>query len=271
MAKIETLVQDIEGLLNDKDVHISEEAAASFGAEIANTIRDRLGNKTHTPELRLSNLGTVCKRKLWYAINRPELAEPLPPSTRFKFLFGDILESILLFLAGVAGHKVERRQEEVNVEGVKGHIDAIVDDELVDCKSASSFSFRKFANGELRNNDSFGYITQLSAYAQGLGKTNGHFLVVDKTLGHLCLDSHDLEGIPEGTVESTRAFLDRPTPPARAFSDEADGLSGNRKLGVACSYCPFKSDCWPNLSVYNYSGGPRFLTKVVREPRVSRE
>jgi hypothetical protein len=270
LAKVQSLVQDIEGLLDDRDIVISEEASASFGEEIAGVIRDRLGNKTHTPALRLSNLGTVCKRKLWYAINKPDLAEPLSPSTRLKFLFGDILESLLLFLAGLAGHKVERRQEEVDVEGVKGHIDAVIDDELVDVKSASSFSFAKFASGGLRDNDSFGYITQLESYGQALGKKHGHFLVVDKTLGHICLDSHTLQRLPEGTVQSTKAFLSRPIPPARAFSDEADGLSGNRKLGIACSYCQFKTTCWPGLQVYNYAGRPRWLTRVVREPRVSR-
>jgi hypothetical protein len=43
------------------------------------------------------------------------------------------------------------------------------------------------------------------------------------------------------------------------------------KLDTGCSYCPHKFNCWPDLKTYYYSTGPRYLTKVVREPRVSAE
>ena len=59
--------------------------------------------------------------------------------------------------------------------------------------------------------------------------------------------------------------------PNRAFSDVPDGKSGNMKLGTQCSYCEFKKVCWPDLKTYIYSSGPRYLTKVVREPKVFSE
>lgn len=265
---IDTLVEDIErDVLGPTDCPVSEEAAASLGKELGDIVRDRLSNKTRTPMLRVSNLGTRCKRKLWYAINTPEDAEPLSAAARLKFLYGDIIERLVLFFAGLAGHRVTREQEEVTVQGVKGHLDAFIDDHLVDVKSASTASFRKFASGGLRDDDTWGYITQLSSYGEGTGETEGSFIAVDKQLGHICRDTHTLEQLPSDLADTTRAFLAREEPPARAFSDEKDGESGNRKLGLACSYCEFKHKCWPNLQVYPYANGPRFLTVVAREPR----
>ena len=47
-----------------------------------------------------------------------------------------------------------------------------------------------------------------------------------------------------------------------------DGKSGNMKLATACGYCQWKTTCWPQAKAYKYSDGDRYLTKVVREPRV---
>jgi hypothetical protein len=224
----------------------------------------------------MSNLGTQCDRKLWYGINRPELSEPLPASVRLKFLFGDILEEVLLFLAKAAGHTVKGEQAEVTLAGVKGHIDGFVDGELVDCKSASSYAFRKFKDHGLEQDDPFGYLTQIDGYLTAssshpdlLNKTRAHFLAVDKQLGHITLDTYPKKIVDyDALVARKREMLSSTTPPPRGYNDEPEGASGNRKLGIACSYCAFKSVCWPGLRVFNYSRKPSFLTRVVREPKV---
>ena len=48
----------------------------------------------------------------------------------------------------------------------------------------------------------------------------------------------------------------------------ADGKSGNMKLAVGCSYCPYKKVCWPNVRGFAYANGPRYLVEVVNEPQV---
>ena len=57
---------------------------------------------------------------------------------------------------------------------------------------------RKFAEGNLREDDPFGYISQLSSYVYAAkddplvtNKTHGAFLVVDKVNGTICLDVYD--------------------------------------------------------------------------------
>lgn len=270
MAKIGTLVQDIYGLF-EKGVTFNREDVKAFGVNLADKLAIRMSEERGEPALRMSNLGTPCKRKLWYSINTPRLAEPLSAPTRIKFLFGDILEEFLLFLARAAGHTVEREQEEIDIDGVKGHIDGTIDGELVDCKSASTYSFQKFKSHGLEGDDAFGYLTQLGGYGSKVGEGRNHFLAIDKTLGNICLDSWDkpdTDYVKE--VQDARAILQSPVPPPRGYDDVADGASGNRKLGVACSYCAFHGTCWPGLRTYAYASGPRFLTKVVREPKVDR-
>lgn len=276
MKTIDTLVADIYGLFGSTPHKVTEENTESFGHALAKLISNRMGER-QAPSLRLSNLGSKCKRQLWYTINKPELGEELPPWVRIKFLFGDILEHMLLFLAREAGHKVEGEQDQIVINGVKGHRDAVIDGRVVDVKSASSYSFKKFATHSLADDDAFGYIDQLGGYLAGssddplvVDKDVASFLAIDKTLGHIALDTYPSTGVDyERLVEETKVILANPQPPERAFTDVPEGKSGNRKLGTACSYCAFKHTCWPSIRTFNYSTGPTFLTVVAREPRVT--
>lgn len=268
MPSIDTLIEDIHGLFKEPRQH-DPKTIESFGQSFARMITNRLFG-TAPPQLRLSILGTKCARQLWYKINKPELAEELPPHVRFKFLIGDIHEAVLLFLAKLAGHKVEHEQKEVSLHGVPGHIDAVIDDTLVDIKTASSYAFIKFTNHLSEDQDDFGYLTQLGAYQEATGAEQAGFLAVDKQLGSLHFDPHDLRGSKDWQefIQERQAMLAEPEPPARGFTDEPEGKSGNRKLGTACSYCQFKQACWPGLRSFYYAKKPMHLTKVVREPRV---
>lgn len=268
MKSIDTLVDDIKNVFTSRP-DVSPDDVEAFGQEVASIVRDRILEEPRAPTLRLSNLGTICKRKLWFDVNTPEIGDPLTPDARIKFLFGDILEAMLLFLAKVAGHEVKDRQKEVTLYGVKGHIDGTVDAVLVDVKSASSYSFNKFREGLSEATDSFGYRTQLDAYMHASGNVDGAFLAIDKQLGHITLDSHKKSDKNyKEIVDDTRRILETRTPPERGYNDIPEGKSGNRKLGVECSYCPYKFHCWPNLRVFHYSRGPVYLTKVLREPKV---
>lgn len=261
------LKEEVYGVFNTPR-NISKEQADGFGRSLSDIVSERLARPNHEPRLRLSNLGTRCRRKLWYEINRPGLGDPLSPATRLKFLFGDIIEALVLFLAKVSGHEVTDEQKEVSLHGVVGHIDAKVDGIVVDVKSASSYSFKKFEDGLTAEEDAFGYLTQLAAYSQAEGQESGAFLVLDKTLGHFTVDEHSFKPISKEFVDGTKEMLAKSEPPPRSFQDEPEGASGNRRLGTVCSYCRFKSHCWPEIRQFNYSSKPVFLTVVNRLPRV---
>lgn len=269
MKKIETLVEDIYALF-ENEIEISEKEAEDFGRTLGKMLVRRLSSRREKPTVRLSNVGTPCSRKLWYTVNTPQLAEKLDAPTRIKFLLGDISEELVLFLARLAGHTVEREQEEVSIAGVKGHIDALIDGEVSDVKSASPYSFEKFKEGLTDETDGFGYRAQLGSYRHALRQRRGHFVALNKVLGHLTLDTHEDDGRDyERLVTEACRVVQQPEPPERTFSDVPDGKSGNRKLGVQCSYCAFRETCWPGLRTVPYANGPRFLTHVAREPRIT--
>lgn len=271
---IDTLVGDIYALFqNDNNWQPDLDNVRDFGLKLGEHIANRASETRGSPTLRLSNLG-VPDRKLWFTVNLPDKAEPLPPEARIKFLFGDILEELLLFLAKEAGHEVRGQQDTIEVNGVVGHRDAIIDGRVVDCKSASSYSFRKFEDHGLVGNDPFGYINQLGAYLAGssdaVEKDVASFLVIDKTLGKITLDTYPKDDTDYNKlVDHKREVLAQAEPPPqKCYPDVEEGKSGNRKLGVGCSYCPFKHTCWSGLRTFIYSSGPVFLTHTVREPKV---
>lgn len=283
MKTIHTLVQDIEDVVSGKggwDATIS----AFFANRVMDTVNRRYVEEKSSKSggLRMSSLGTPCSRKLWYNATGKGEVLPLPASSMLKFLYGDLLEDLLISLALAAGHNVEGCQDVMYIDGIKGHRDCVIDGVTVDVKSASTYSFRKFKENGLREEDPFGYLEQLSSYVYAAkddplvkDKKHGAFLVIDKQHGHLCLDMYDLSSLIDNKKEkvaSLKEMVASSTPPARAYSDEPEGKSGNRKLGVACSYCDYKVECWPGVRTFMYSGptGPKpvFLTKVNKEPRV---
>ena len=160
MKKIETLVDDINKLFTAEDPPIPEKEVDKLIDTFAVSIKEHI--KTFLYEmpqsrnnLRLSAIGKP-DRQLWYDINKPSTT-PISPTSRIKFLYGYLLEELLILLSLVAGHKVTHQQKEVTVAGVKGHQDCMIDDVLVDCKSASWRGFQKFKNNSLSEDDPFGY------------------------------------------------------------------------------------------------------------------
>jgi hypothetical protein len=273
MKSINTLIPDIYRLF-EEDHKVSEENSLKLGHDLGQMIERRMNeNKEYKPSLRMSNLGTKCWRQLWYKINKPELGEKLQPWTRIKFLFGDILELLLLYLAKEAGHEVRGEQDELEIEGVIGHRDGVIDGVLVDAKSASTFSFQSFRNHLELESDKFGYIDQLGAYhwaSDDVDKDIAAFLVIDKQHGHITLDKHKKNDVDyKEKVDELKEMLAQPEPPERAYSDEPFQKSGNRKLCTNCSYCAFKRECWPDLRTFLYSNKPEYLTHVEKEPRVT--
>lgn len=276
VKEIDTIVEDIYEVMLDPKIKPTPEAVHGLGEDISRTIAARLVEEGGKPGLRMSNIGNPCSRQLYYKVHNSGEGEELDAPTLIKFMIGDILEHVLIFLCKVAGHKVEGTQDTLVVEGIKGHRDLVLDGMTTDAKSASSFSFNKFESGKLEDDDAFGYIDQLGGYVTAgdtdplvTEKGQGAFLVIDKTLGKICLDRHgyDTDEVKSRYIERT-AEINSDEVPGRAFEPVADGKSGNMKLPPNCSYCAFKHKCWPDLRTFIYSTGPRYLTTVAKLPNV---
>lgn len=277
-----TLPEDIYGLLDpDNDHEVTEKNVEWAGEIFKQVLRDRFRKREPRKGERAIVFSSLGKqdRQLWYKANMPEKAEKMHGKQIFKFLYGDMLEILLLFLSKESGHEVTHAQHRVEIDGIGGYMDAIIDGVPVDVKSASPFSFQKFNNGAFVFDDPFGYVKQLSGYCHAVDSTDrGGFLVADKVDGSICfaeLDGLTIKGNPPSPrIAHLREVVNSETPPERCYPAVPEGKSGNMKLGVGCSYCEFHDECWKDsnggrgLRKFYYSRGPVWLTKIVKPPKV---
>lgn len=200
----------------------------------------------------------------------------MPPWAEVKFSFGHILEALGIALCKAAGHDVKGEQDELVLDGVKGHRDAVVDGCIVDFKSCSQRAFDKLKTKSLEQNDSFGYLDQLDGYVVASAddplvtvKDKGYIFGIDKTLGHMVLYEHKIRetSIRQRIVRYNR-IVDLSSPPACECGLREEGKSGNIGLDTRASYEAFKYCCFPGLRTFLYSDGPKYLTTVVRTPDV---
>jgi len=277
---LDTLVSDIysqlEGLSNGEPLNIPEEELDRTIDGIRECIlhwsQPSERNKNFT--LRMSNVGRPA-RQLWFEKNSDVNNKP-SPATQIKFLYGHLLEEIVLMLVRLSGHTVEAEQKEAKVQGITGHMDSVIDGEVVDIKTASKFAFKKFQNGTLAEDDGFGYLAQLACYEASEGTSNGGFLVLNKESGELCLFRPDDLEKPnvERTIPELIKAVESDDMPPRCHDPIPDGKKGNMKLPKGCNWCSYKHACYADandgagLRGFKYSSGVVYLTEVVSEPNV---
>ena len=279
--KLDTLIDDIYGQLSElsegREFNLSEEDLDFTLSRIKDSVLAwaRPSERNSEFTLRMSNIGRPA-RQLWYEYNLPSESSAPSPATQVKFLYGHILEEIVLMLVRAAGHKVSDEQKEIDVRGIKGHIDCKIDGEVVDVKTASKIAFNKFREGRLREDDPFGYMSQLAGYEEAEKSSEGGFLVINKESGELCLYRPEELDKPNVSkqIQDVRKALKLATPPARCYESVPDGKKGNMKLNRNCNYCSYKFECHKDanngrgLRAFKYANGPTYLTHVEVAPRV---
>lgn len=296
MADIKALSTDIYGILDSTKEHapnenIAAEYAMRIGGEMARATlkRDKPRQKG---KLWASDLGKKCMRVHWFNFNEGDKVAPLMGHTKFKFLYGNILEEAVLYMAEEAGHDVSHQQHRVewdvgDINGtdwtVSGRIDGIIDGVLMDVKTTSSYGYTKYSKeGINTSNDSFGYLYQLGFYkAHGdynVPVSEEGFVWIDKQNGHIkytkCT-TPDTQEIEDRTRNIVNAIdKDSIDDVARAYSPEPYGKSGNECLPMSCSYCSYNKECWKDsnsgrgLRTFAYGHKPIHFTNVTREPKV---
>ena len=277
---LSTLIDDIYSSLSPleigEDLNLSDDVIEEFGEKIKDAVRSWSSPHKQTSGLRMSNIGRPA-RHLWFE-SRSEDKKTFSAPTLIKFLYGHVLEELVVLLVKLSGHSITDQQKEVSVDGIIGHIDCKIDGEVVDIKTASNFAFKKFREGTLQNDDPFGYMAQLAGYEAAEGTSDGGFLAINKESGELTLYRPGPFSKPNITarISSMKDYLKLDELPPRCYPDVPEGKSGNRRLGTSCSYCPYKYDCWSDanhgngLIAYKYASGIKYFTRIVKEPQVPR-
>ena len=119
MESLNTVVQDIyaqlEGLSEGKALEINEEELDQTMERMKESIltwsKPRESSKEFT--LRMSNVGRPL-RQLWYDNKNSSSPSAISAPTQIKFLYGHILEEIVLMLVRLAGHEVSSEQKEIS-------------------------------------------------------------------------------------------------------------------------------------------------------------
>jgi hypothetical protein len=303
MKNIYTLIPDIYHIIGGERGWFNEDIARSFSFEVESRLSHQFGghsenllfHRKDTEEeqavvkespaekgtLRLSQMGPRCQKALWASVHAPWEAEPLPPHAQVKYAYGHLIEGLAVGLAKATGHDVVGEQDELLLDGIKGHRDCVIDGCVVDVKSCSSRAFQKFKDrsiGDPNNPDAdpFGYLDQLDGYLLASAsdplvrvKDRGYLLAIDKQLGHMCIYEHRLrqQSIRDRIKLAKQTVGLREAPRCECHSIP-DGKSGNLRLDTKASYNAYKYFCNPNLRTFIYSDGPRYLTTVVRKPDV---
>jgi hypothetical protein len=277
---LDTLVQDIydklDTLTEGKSLNVSEETADAFGEAMKKALLHwSAEHPVDKPTLRMSNVGKP-NRQLWYDMKSENQKNNFTAPVQIRFLYGHILEEVVLFLARLAGHEVTDEQKEISVSGIKGHMDCKIDGEVVDIKTASGFAFKKFKEGTLPDDDPFGYMAQIAGYEEAEGTQHGGFLTLNKESGELALfrpQELDKPNIKQ-RIKTLKAQIKKDTPPELCYNPVPDGKSGNMKIARGCTWCRHKFVCHSDandgegLRVFKYSKKLEYLTNVVKLPRV---
>lgn len=272
---IYSLISDMHNVITEGKKTVSSENVDKFVESLRSEALRFFDpeDRKRSSYLRMSNIGRE-DRKLWYEMK----SEPVqhPPELLLKFFYGNLVEAFILFLAAESGHAVTDEQKEVQLEGIKGHIDAKIDGCVIDVKSASNKGFKKFKQGTLFEEDAFGYIGQISGYMEAEQCDEGGFLAYDKSTGEITLLMVDeLTKIDASArIKHIKKVVKLDKAPEKCYDPVPYGTSGNYVIDFPCRYCDFSTECWQDandgkgLRKFKYSNGIKHFTKIVVEPKV---
>jgi hypothetical protein len=280
---LDTLVEDVYRLMKNKNSAKGVDTEAEiekFGEAMKDLMRKEFSpsvpNYNGRSGLRMSSIGKPLRQQ-WFGLNKYS-KEKIDSKTLIKFMYGHVIEEMLLLFVRLSGHAVTDEQKLCNVGGIKGSMDCKIDGVVVDVKSTTKFGITKFENGSLAADDSFGYIDQIKAYAHSEGERKWAWLAMDRDSGKLAVCQYDLDDTEhpyhshfsqdiEERVEEVKKHTGGEDMPEQCSFPVEDGKSGNLKLSTMCGYCPYKKHCYPTLKVYATGSGPKFLTHVVKRPK----
>ena len=210
-------------------------------------------------KLRMSNIG-LKRCQLWFEMTSPESRLADSPYFVINMILGDIVEAVfkgLLRASKVDFEDSEHVELETKHKKVEGTYDLILNGKVDDVKSTSPWAYEnKFTDfATLQSKDSFGYVAQLVGYAKAKGVPVGGWWAINKANGsfkYVSANGVDMESEYK-KIEDTISYVENDEPFERCYEPVEETYygkpSGNKKLGIECSFCNYREACWDNLQV----------------------
>ena len=244
-----------------ESVKISDSLVEEFGEACKNSLRKQFSNERRKDfKVRMSNVGRPLCQLQMEAKNIK--GEGQPYNAKMRNTFGDLIEALAIFVLKSSGVKIEHEQKKVkykfNGSEIEGQLDVKIDSKIWDIKSASPFSFeRKFGESggfeEIAKEDAFGYIPQGYLYSESEKLPFGGWIVINKSTGEwlICetpeIDNEYRQAALALAERNIKAIKNK-IPFKRCYEDIEETFrtkkTGNKVLGTACSFCPYKLPCW---------------------------
>ena len=179
------------------EVTVSPSAIMDFAKECEESVERQL-NKKRKFSIRMSGLGRPLCQQL---LDRQGMKEDMDYNALFRFLFGDLVESVMVLIMEQAEVDIVAKQKPVKLtiagHEVTGTLDLILRDEMGiekvwDVKSASEWAFKFKYTGfggydKIKEDDPFGYVMQGHLYGEATGLPFGGWIVVNKSSGELAM------------------------------------------------------------------------------------
>ena len=254
-------VQSFLKMATDDSVAVSDKLIDEFGEMCKDAFRKQFTNKREKSfRARMSNIGKpLCQLQMEKSNAEPE---GQPYNNKMRNTFGDLIEALAVTIIKASGIKVDSTQKSVSYNMDKSKIDGTYDIEIgnsiYDIKSASPYAFEhKFGDeggfNSIVEDDSFGYLSQGYLYSESENKRFGGWIVINKSTGEWLVtetptEDEKYKNIAINLSKENLHALDEGKPFRRCFSDIEETFrkipTGNKVLGIVCSFCPYKFPCW---------------------------
>ena len=263
------------------------EAVLNFADSCRDSVTTQL-NKQRQYKIRMSGLGRPLCQQL---LEKKGVEQEVQYNMLFRFLFGDLVESIAVLVLEQAGIDIIEKQKAVNLNiggtNVSGTLDLIIRDEfgqdkVWDVKSASEWAYKFKYTGyggyeKIKEDDPFGYIMQGHLYGEATGLPFGGWIVINKSSGEVTVveapdwQADDRKEYMADAKERIKVLTDESLEFKVPFKDifevyKQDGQevrTGNKLLPRPCNMCGYKTHCWKDAVVHD-----KVTSKAKQPPQV---
>ena len=254
-------VQSFLKKATQESVEISEELIEEFGEAGKLALKKQFVEERNSKfTKRISNIGKpLCQLKME---KQNIQQEGQPYNSKMRYIFGDLIEALAVTILKASGVNINSSQKKVkyksNKINIEGTYDIEIDNTIYDIKSASPYAFEhKFGEeggfNSIAEDDAFGYLSQGYLYSESVGKKFGGWIVINKSTGEWLVTETPAEDSKYkkkaiSLAENNVNALDEGEPFRRCYDDVEETFrkvpTGNKILGVVCSFCPYKFPCW---------------------------
>ena len=276
---------------NKASVEISDELIEEFGEACKSAFKKQFTDKRQENfSYRMSNIGKpLCQLQME---KKGIKGEGLPYNIKMRNLFGDLIEASAITIMKASGIEITDVQKQVKLgDEISGTLDIKIGGKVWDIKSASPYSLEnKFGDSggfdAVVKDDAFGYVSQGFLYGEADKSDFAGWIVINKSTGEWCVTETPQENSEYKKQALKKAkdnieALKNDKPFKRCFTDEEEFFykkpTGNKVLGISCSFCPYKKACWGDNLQYlpqqqSKGKNPKWLWYTeVNNPRIDDE